>query len=292
MVQSINTNSAASNAAYNLSRASVSLARSTARLSSGSRLVETSDDSASTAVYFKTNASVQRQDAVMKNLGNAMSWLQTQAASLNAIGSQLSRMSNLFVLMRDVTKSAEDRDNYMTEFDQLRKEMGRTMSGEFNGLALLDLDGNKPDLQLFLNEEGTKSMTLTLTNFSLFGGNSGWGTLMGVAPLFEGNPGVTDSYESLAGPFWGSESFDSLTQDLATSLASNGALQSRISFAMDSVRSQRVAFEQSASRIGDTDVATEVTRLARSSILLQSGAAMMTQANASGRILLKVMEGK
>jgi flagellin len=90
---------------------------------------------------------------------------------------------------------------------------------------------------------------------------------------------------------WGSESFDDLFQDLASKLAANGAMQSRLGFAIDSVNTQRVAFEQAASRIGDTDVAVEVARLARSSILVESSSAMLAQANSTGRVLLKVMEG-
>jgi flagellin len=292
MVSSINTNSASSGAAYNLARAHASLSKSMARLSSGSRLVETNDDSAGTAVYFKTQSAVQRQDAVLKNLGNAMSWLQSQASALNAIGAQLARMSELFVLMRDVTKSTEDLDNYMTEFDELRKEMGQTMDEDFNGVDLIDLDNTKADLSLFLDEHGTKSMTLKVTSFSLFdGASSGWSTLLGSAPEFDGTVGVTDTPQGLSGVLWGAASFDNLFQDLADKVAANIAMQSRLGFAMDSVQTQMVAFEQAASRIGDTDVAVEVARLARSSILVESSSAMLAQANSTGRVLLRVMEG-
>jgi flagellin len=292
MVSSINTNSASSGAAYHLAKAKASLSKSMARLSSGSRLVETDDDSAGTAVYFKTQSAVQRQDAVLRNLGNAMSWLQSQASALNAIGAQLARMSELYVLMRDVTKNTEDLDNYMAEFDELRKEMGQTMDEDFNGVDLLDFDNSKSDLQLYINEGGTTSMTLKLTSFSWRdGASTGWETLLGAAPLFDGTVGVTDTAQGLLSVLWGSESFDDLFQDLADKLAANGATQSRLGFAMDSVNTQRVAFEQAASRIGDTDVAVEVARLARSSILVESSSAMLAQANSTGRVLLKVMEG-
>jgi flagellin len=290
MVLTINTNTASNGAAYNLVRSKASLSKSMARLSSGSRLVETYDDSAGTAVYFKTQSAVQRQDAVLKNLGNAMSWLQSQASALNQIGAQLARMSELFVLMQDVTKNTEDLDNYMAEFDQLRKEMGQTMSEDFNGVDLIDLDNSKADLSLFLDEDGTKSMTLKVTSFSIFdGASSGWEILLGQAPDFDGTPGTTDTPQGLFQ--WGSASFDNLFQDLAGKLAANGAMQSRLGFAIDSVQTEKVAFEQASSRIGDTDVAVEVARLARSSILVESGSAMLAQANSTGRILLKVIEG-
>lgn len=288
MVQSINTNSAASQAAYNLAKSSATLAQSLARLSSGSRLVEPADDAAGLAVFLKTGAAIRRQDATIKNLGNAMSWLQTQAASLNAISSQLTRMSELVVMMQDVTKSTEDLDNYLTEFDQLRKEMGRTMSDQFNGIDLLDLDGNKDDLTVFLDENGSQTMDLSLSDFSV---NSGWGTLLGADP-FDGTVGSTDTVANLVNEtLWGSSSLQVLLQDLASMLAANGALQSRLGFALDSVNNEKVNFEQAASRIGDTDVALETARLAKANILVQSGAAMLSQANASASLVLKLIQG-
>ena len=289
MVQSINTNSAASQAAYNLAKSSATLAQSLARLSSGSRLVEPADDAAGMAVFLKTGAAIRRQDATIKNLGNAMSWLQTQAASLNAISSQLTRMSELVVMMQDITKSTEDLDNYLTEFDQLRKEMGRTMSDQFNGIDLLDLSGTKDDLTVFLDENGSQTMDLSLSDFSV---NSGWGTLLGTAAPFDGTVGTTDTVANLVNEtLWGSSSLQVLLQDLASMLATNGALQSRLGFALDSVNNEKVNFEQAASRIGDTDVALETARLAKANILVQSGAAMLSQANASGSVLLKLIQG-
>lgn len=293
MVSSINTNAASTAASYHLSRASASLSKSMARLSSGSRLVESNDDSAGAAVYFKTQSAVQRQDAVLRNLGNAMSWLQSQASSLNAIGAQLSRMSELYVLMRDVTKNTEDRDNYMTEFDELRKEMRQTMNDEFNGVGLLDYDNAKSDLVLHLNENGTNSMTLKVSSFSNSddAASTGWVTLLGTAAEFDVNFTMIQNYQDLSGANWGDSRFDDLYQDLANKVAANSAMQTRLGFAMDSVQTQKVAFEEASSRIGDTDVAVEVARLARSSILVESSSAMLAQANSTGRVLLRVIEG-
>jgi flagellin len=289
MVSTINTNNLSSFAAYSLSRANSALGRSMARLSSGSKIVESSEDSGGAAVFFKLNSSVLRRDALLNNLGNAMSWLQSQSASLDALGAQLSRMSELFVLMRDVTKNSEDRDNYMTEFDALRDEMVRTMSDQLNGKDLLDRSGGKDPLVVHLDESGSKTITLELSSFAPSAGGGAWTSIL--------NPAATGTYDDIASLDQDSLDqgnggiFFEMFQKLAGSMATNGAMQSRLGFAMDSVNTQRVAFEQAASRIGDTDVAVEVARLARSSILVESSSAMLAQANSTGRVLLKVMEG-
>jgi flagellin len=50
--------------------------------------------------------------------------------------------------------------------------------------------------------------------------------------------------------------------------------------------------ESANSRIYDVDVAQESTRLARNSILVQSGSAMLAQANSSAQIALRLIQGQ
>jgi flagellin len=289
MLPTIQTNNAATEAARNLAKASSSQARSLARLSSGSRLVETADDAAGTAVYIKTGAAIRRQGATETNISNALSLMQTQAASLQAISGHLSRMTELVVRMQDVTQSTEDLDNYMTEFNEVREAMGEAFEDKFNGIDLLFYQGANVPLTVFLDETGTQTMTMARSDFSA---NSGWATLVGTTKPYTGLAGVTDTPASLIDEtIWGSSSFQVLTQDLATMMAENGATQSRLEFALDAVRNQKLNFEQATSRIGDTDVAAETTRLARANILVQSGASALTQANASGNVLMKLIQG-
>jgi flagellin len=79
-------------------------------------------------------------------------------------------------------------------------------------------------------------------------------------------------------------------QTLATMMATNGAQASRLQFALDALSTQKVNVEAANSRIYDVDVAAETTRLARANILVQSGAAMLAQANAASQIALKLLQ--
>jgi flagellin len=82
----------------------------------------------------------------------------------------------------------------------------------------------------------------------------------------------------------------SAIQELATLRATNGAQSSRLQYALDSLATNRTNLEAANSRIFDVDVAAETTRLARNNILVQSGAAMLAQANASSQIALKLLQ--
>ena len=73
----INTNPAATAAARNLNHSQEMLNKSLSRLSSGSKIVQPSDDAAGLAVSEKLQAQGRRLDAANTNVQNAMSYIQT-----------------------------------------------------------------------------------------------------------------------------------------------------------------------------------------------------------------------
>ena len=99
----INTNQSASFASLNLSRSSDLLQKSLSRLSSGSRIANPADDAGGLAVSMKLQAAIKRTDDTSINVSNALSFLQTQAGSLNSASSVLDRLSELATLGGDVT---------------------------------------------------------------------------------------------------------------------------------------------------------------------------------------------
>src|SRR3954470_3688584 len=97
----INTNSSATVASNNLATSSTMLQRSLNRLSSGSKIVNPSDDAGGLAGSVKLSAAARRQGAVSSNIGNAVSYLQTQDGALKVTGKILDRMSELKTLYGD-----------------------------------------------------------------------------------------------------------------------------------------------------------------------------------------------
>ena len=83
---------------------------------------------------------------------------------------------------------------------------------------------------------------------------------------------------------------DTAIQNLATLRASNGAEQSRVTFAQDILEVNRVNLEAANSQIMDADMAQESTNYARNSILAEAGVAMLAQANTVSERALKLLE--
>ncbi|RFC42833.1 MAG: flagellin [Verrucomicrobia bacterium] len=264
----INTNQSASFASLNLTKSSDLLQKSLSRLSSGSRIANPADDAGGLAVSMKLAAAIKRTDDTAINVSNALSFLQTQAGSLKSASSVLDRLSELATLAGDVTKAPTDISNYNTEFTNLLSELSKLSADQFNGINLFS--SAAASLTVYLSQDGTQSMTIdqaTLTN-----------TYSGVSAGLTAVTGNTISVVTDA------------IQTLATLMASNGAQSSRLQFALDSLNVNKVNLEAANSRIYDVDVAAETTKLARANILVQSGASMLTQANAASQIALKLLQ--
>jgi len=275
----INTNTSASLSALNLDRSQTLLQKSLARLSSGSRISEASDDAGGLAVSMKLSAAIKRTDAQYSNVSNALSYLQTQDGVLKSASSVLERISELATLYGDVTKSSLDKANYDVEFRNLAQQLSQFQQTSFNGIALLGSTSSS-SLNVSLTDDGSQSMAIA-KSFLL---KSGTKTLA-VAAEGVASDGTLSGFAGIE-----LSQLTTAIQELATLRATNGAQSSRLQYALDSLATNRTNLEAANSRIFDVDVAAETTRLARNNILVQSGAAMLAQANASSQIALKLLQ--
>lgn len=133
---SLNTNTTSLMASYHLRSSSVNLQKSMDRLASGSRINSSFDDAGGLAVSLKLAASIRRTQATQANVNNTLSFLQTQDGVLKAAEKVVSRMNELAVLARDVTKSASDVGAYNNEFQSLQGQLSALSSEKFNGISL------------------------------------------------------------------------------------------------------------------------------------------------------------
>jgi flagellin len=86
------------------------------------------------------------------------------------------------------------------------------------------------------------------------------------------------------------DALDVAIQSVAVMRASNGAEQSRLTFAQDILAVNRINLEAANSRIMDVDIAEESTNYARLNIIREAGLAMLAQANTSNASLLRLLE--
>ena len=287
----INTNTASSLAAYNLSSTNANLQRSLQRLSSGSRINSSFDDAGGLAVSMKLSASIRRTEATQSNVNNALSLLQTQDGVLKNAEKVLVRMAELASLATDVTKSTNDLALYQTEVDSLKVQLGSLIAEEFNGISLFGgtstqtgVIGTNGSLTVYTSEDGGQSVSISQLNLAFLSGtNGGVGTT--ISTTTSGVVNISTNALATAAV----STLNTAIQNLATLRATNGSEQQRLTFASDMLAINKVNLESANSRIADLDIASESANLARLNILQQAGTAMLAQANMATQSVLRLL---
>lgn len=285
---SINTNTASSMAAYNLSGTNAQLQRSLQRLSSGSRINSSFDDAGGLAVSMKLSASIRRTEATQANVNNALSLLQTQDGVLKNAEKVVGRMAELVQLATDVTKSTNDTALYKTEFKSLQSQLGSIIGEEFNGVSMFTngasaTPSTAATLQVVTSHDGDQSINITKQDLGAVG------YYVGTAAGGSAQIDADVAFGSVTGAKNAISNVSEAIQNLATLRANNGSEQSRLTFAADMLAINRTNLESANSRIADLDIASESANLARLNILQQAGTAMLAQANMSSQSVLRLL---
>jgi flagellin len=201
-------------------------------------------------------------------------------------------MSELAILAKDVTKNTSDVGLYQQEFqalqDQLRDTIGGTTAdiggptdvdtplGSFNGIVLF---GSGAGLSVTIGQAVGQEMNIGASNLRD-------GDMLGII-----NQDGAGAYDLAATDADSIEKITNAIQDLASERASLGASQSRLEVAATTLQVERENLSSAISRIRDVDVAEESTQYAKYNILVQSGTAMLAQANQSPQSVLKLLQG-
>jgi flagellin len=265
----INTNLQAQINADNLQATQARLAKSLGRLSSGSKLTSPSDDAGGLAVATRLDAQVKRTEAANNNVSSAISFTQTQDGYLQGISKALNRMSELSMLAQDVTKTDADRTNYNAEFSQLSSYITTAGNKDFNGVSLFSANV----LEVTIDSEGG---TFPMSGFDLSASN--------YYSAVSSNVGTTTAAIAAMGLI------KSAITQLASDRATIGSYQSRLNQTADQLTVSKQNLTSATSQIEDVDVADESTEFAKQNILVQSGTAMLAQANQLPQSVLKLLQ--
>lgn len=265
----INTNTTAQSSARLLSESSNMLSKSLARLSSGSRIVSPEDDAAGLAVSMRFDAQINRVSAANSNVGNAISFSQTQDGFLQKVGKALDRMSELAVLAQDATKTTNDDALYNAEFTKLQAYISDVTGKQFNGVSLFSGTG----LSVTTDPESTTGTTLTGVDlstkvYSQISSDSVSSATMAATALTHLKTAISNLASARA--------------DIGANIATLSSYSSQLGVLKDNLTAAN-------SRIKDVDVANESTTYARYNILVQAGTAMLAQANAAPQAALRLL---
>jgi len=265
----INTNISALNAANDLNQSNSMLNASLARLSTGSQLTTASSNPAGLAESISLNAEIGQTNAANDNVGNATSFLQTQDGYLQQVGSALDQMASLAVQAQDGTISGSQLADYNAEFTALGAYITDTASKTFNGVSLFS------STALAVSTDGNGG------SFNVNGVDLGSGTYS------------TAAHATITSSTTAATALTDVTNaisSLGTDRAAVGAAEERLQYTSQALSVLSTNLTAANSQISDVDVATESTNFAKYQILVQSGTAMLAQANQNPGNVLKLIQ--
>jgi flagellin len=267
-----NTNISAQFASSQLAESSGQLAKSLARLSSGSKIISPEDDAAGLGVSMRFEAQISRIRAAVNNVSNAASYSQTQDGFLQKAAKALDRMSELAVLAQDITKQNSDRVLYNQEFSTLAAYVTDIAHKDFNGVSLFD--GNTRNVTT--DGEGSSHSTFGMTGLNL--GSSAY------TDALSGTDVSTTGAAMTALDF-----VKAAIQQLSSDRGTVGANLARLNFTGEQLTVLKTNLTSADSKLRDVDVAEESTLFARYNVTVQAGTAMLAQANQQPQAVLRLL---
>jgi len=263
----INTNVAALTSANNLDNSTNALNASLARLSSGSKLVNASDNPAGLAQSMELGMQIAETNAGNANVSDALSFSQTQDGYLQQVSSALNQMASLAIAAQDPTLSPDAVTAYQSQFAALQTYITGVESQTFNGVALFG----------------------ATSNLKVATGSGNNVTLTAVDPATDLATALTATVGTAADAATASTTVATAITALAAERASIGANEQALTFTGNTLGVLSTNLSAAKSTLSDVDVAQESTNYAKEQILVQSGTAMLAQANANPQSILKLL---
>jgi flagellin len=274
----INTNMASINATRNMTSTGRGLNNSIQRLSSGLKINSASDDAAGMAVSEGLTAQVRGFQQGMENANEAIALLQTAEGSYNSISDIMIRMRELAVQAASDTLTDKERAYLNTEFEDLTNEITRISDvAEYNGIQLLTgTSGAAADGDMVF-QVGTRNTVNDQIKITLKDQDS---TALGIEAL--GVDNLANSQTAIA-------TIDTALDQLATDRATLGSKVNELTSSVDNLATTIENLSAANSQIKDADLAKESADFTKHQVLMQSGVAMLSQANGISQMALRLL---
>ena len=202
--------------------------------------------------------------------------IQTAEGGVEQVRSMLDRMRELAVRSSNETLSTSDRTNADLEFQQIKAEINRIgNTTSYNGTSLLNATVALT-FQVGMDDAANQRIEVTMTgNMITSGANSHLDLTGDVGSLGAAGSMLTK--------------IDNALSRLNAYRSKLGSVQNRLERSISNLDADIENAVASNSRIRDVDFASETASFTRSQILIQSGTAILAQANSSPQAALSLL---
>ena len=279
----INHNVSAMFANRTLNQQNSSVVKNIERLSSGLRINRAADDASGLAVSEKLRGQIRGLNQAERNIQNGVSFIQSTEAYLQETQDILHRLRELSVQAANGIYTNEDRMQIQVEVSQLIDEVNRIAShAQFNGMNMLtgrysQSGDSAMNFQIGANMDQNERVYIgTMTAESL-----------GLQAIQGSGESISISSPERANLTIGT--LDSALRVVSQQRADLGAYQNRFEMASIGIATAAENLQAAESRIRDVDMASEMVEYVKNQILVQTGTAMLAQANTQPQSVLQLL---
>ncbi len=261
------------------------------RLSSGKRINRAGDDASGLAVSEKMKTQIRGLRQAERNTEDGMSFIQTVEGYLDETQSLLQRIRELAVQSSNGIYTAEDRMQIQVEVSELIDEIDRIASqGQFNTMIMLTgrfadpAKGGIPTASMWFhvgaNMDQREQVFIGTMNSQGLGLKSPIGNPATATFISISTPGKANAVIGL---------IDKALMKLSKQRADLGAYYNRLEYTAKGLMVGYENIQAAESRIRDADMAETMVKFVKDQILVQSGTAMLAQANMKPQSVLKLL---
>jgi len=278
----INHNMSAINANRSLKFTHWEVDKSMQKLSSGLRINRAGDDASGLAVSEKMRSQINGLRQAERNTEDGMSFVQTAEGYLEQTTSIIQRMRVLAIQSSNGIYTPEDRQLIQVEVSALIDEVDRIASqAEFNRFKVLTGEfskvGGKASMWFHMGANMNQRERIYI------------GTMTAQAFKMKQGGRIALSLSSPESANTAIGVLDSALQKLSKQRSDLGAYYNRLETASKGLMSAYENIQAAESRIRDADMAEEMVSFTKNSVLVQSGTAMLAQANLQPQSILRLL---
>ncbi|HMA63998.1 MAG: flagellin [Fibrobacterota bacterium] len=281
----INHNISSMTATNALFKSNRDMSKSLEKLSTGLRINRSSDDAAGLAISENLRSMVRGAAQAQRNAMDGTSMLQIAEGAANEISDVLQRMRELSIQAANDTLTSTERAYTNQEFTALRSEIDRIANvTNYNGKELISNTSGRfgtsgaTSNNIFWIDAGatvgTDSLTISIDTLTV----SSLNTNLSTATLTT-QSGAANAISSI----------DAAINSVNSTRANIGAYVNRLEHAINNLLVSETNQSAAESLIRDVDFATESANFSKNQILIQSGTAMLAQANSSSQNVLSLL---
>lgn len=261
------------------------------KLSSGLRINKAGDDASGLAVSEKMRSQIRGLRRAERNVEDGISFIQTAEGYLEETQAILQRLRELAIQASNGIYSTEDRLLIQVEVSQLIDEVDRIAShAQFNGMNILT--------GRFARDTGEN--TITASMYIHMGANMDQRERLYIGTMSSQGLGLKNpisvahsaTFISISTPAKANRAIGAIDEALLKvnkQRADLGSYQNRFEHAARGLMIGYENLQAAESLIRDTDMAEQMVNFVKNQILLQSGTAMLAQANTTPQSVLQLL---